>query len=198
MHDTAAPENKKPPEGGFFALCWQRTPIKRRTDESVRAGLPEVQAAAAWARALTLARQAALVASGLVLVEDALVGDGVHDGSAPWRTVRWPWSCRRPATAFSTFFTAVRYLERSEVFAALSLTSWRTRLRPDARRGFFFLGLADAMMCVPCVSGDDASKALDYSRAGRFRPAGRRLAAAPRGYTRAGVPVQSPPPPFPC
>jgi hypothetical protein len=54
-------------------------------------------------------------------------------------------------TAFSTFFTAVRYLERSEVFAALSLTSWRTRLRPDARRGFFFLGLADAMIMVPCV-----------------------------------------------
>ena len=47
-------------------------------------------------------------------------------------------------TAFSTFFTAVRYLERSGVFAALSLTSWRTRLRPDARRGFFFLGLVDA------------------------------------------------------
>jgi hypothetical protein len=27
----------------------------------------------------------------------------------------------------------------------LSLTSWRARLRPDARRGFFFLGLAEAM-----------------------------------------------------
>jgi hypothetical protein len=24
--------------------------------------------------------------------------------------------------------------------------SWRTRLRPEARRGFFFFGLADAMM----------------------------------------------------
>src|SRR4249919_1229103 len=49
------------------------------------------------------------------------------------------------ATAFSTFFTAVRYLERRDVLAELSLTSWRARLRPEARRGFFFLGLADAM-----------------------------------------------------
>jgi hypothetical protein len=32
------------------------------------------------------------------------------------------------------------------VFAALILTSWRTRLRPEARRGFFFFGLADAMI----------------------------------------------------
>src|SRR3990167_292886 len=56
-------------------------------------------------------------------------------------------------TAFSTFFTAVRYLERREVFAALILTSWRTRLRPDARRGFFFLGFPDAIVIVPCVCG---------------------------------------------
>ena len=51
------------------------------------------------------------------------------------------------ATAFSTFFTAVRYLERRDVFAAFSFTSWRARLRPDARRGFFFLGLPEAMEC---------------------------------------------------
>jgi len=52
-------------------------------------------------------------------------------------------------TAFSTFFTAVRYLERSEVLAALILTSWRTRLRPDAKRGFFFLGFPDAINVFP-------------------------------------------------
>ncbi len=39
---------------------------------------------------------------------------------------------------FFHFFTAVRYLERSEVFAAFNLTFWRARLRPEARRGFFF------------------------------------------------------------
>src|SRR5438105_1675542 len=52
------------------------------------------------------------------------------------------------AAAFSTFFTAVRYLERRDVFAEFSLTSWRARLRPDARRGFFFLGFPEAMYVV--------------------------------------------------
>jgi hypothetical protein len=52
----------------------------------------------------------------------------------------------------------VRYLERSEEFAALILMSWRTRLRPEARRGFFFLGLADAMdkffQCLRMMSSE--------------------------------------------
>src|SRR5688572_22622176 len=69
---------KKPPEGGFSSLL-QRTPIKRRTGG--RSGL-----VFAWktsggggSQGLDLGRQAALVASSLVLVEDALVGDDVDD-----------------------------------------------------------------------------------------------------------------------
>jgi ferredoxin len=46
-----------------------------------------------------------------------------------------------PATAFCTFLTTVRKRERSEVLAALSTTSWRARLRPEARRTVFFLAL---------------------------------------------------------
>ena len=47
----------------------------------------------------------------------------------------------------------VGYLERSDEFAALSLTSWRARLRPDARRGFFFFGFPEAMKLSLCVCG---------------------------------------------
>jgi hypothetical protein len=40
----------------------------------------------------------------------------------------------------------------------LILTSCRTRLRPEARRGFFFLGLADAIyeffQCLRMMSGE--------------------------------------------
>jgi hypothetical protein len=49
-------------------------------------------------------------------------------------------------------------LERNEELAALILTSWRTRLRPEARRGFFFLGLADAIykffQCLRMMSSE--------------------------------------------
>ena len=73
------------------------------------------------------------------------------------------------ATAFWTFLTAVRNLERSDVLAALSLTSWRARLRPDARRTVFFLALErlpwmrDPWSCV-----DDAAKPSSIA-AGRSR-----------------------------
>jgi hypothetical protein len=40
----------------------------------------------------------------------------------------------------------------------LILMSWRTRLRPEARRGFFFLGLADAIyeffQCLRMMSSE--------------------------------------------
>jgi hypothetical protein len=49
-------------------------------------------------------------------------------------------------TAYWTFFTTVRNFERREVLAAFSLTSWRTRLRPDAMRTVFFLALEEVAM----------------------------------------------------
>ena len=52
------------------------------------------------------------------------------------------------ATAFCTFLTTVRNLERSAVFAALSLTSWRARLRPDAMRTVFFLALEEVAIVL--------------------------------------------------
>ena len=45
------------------------------------------------------------------------------------------------ATAFCTFLMTVRNFERRAVFAALSFTSWRARLRPDAMRTVFFFAL---------------------------------------------------------
>ena len=45
------------------------------------------------------------------------------------------------STAFCTFLMTVRKCERIAVLAALSLVSWRTRLRPDAMRTVFFLAL---------------------------------------------------------
>jgi hypothetical protein len=50
------------------------------------------------------------------------------------------------STAFCTFFTAVRNFERSEVLCAFSFTSWRARLRPEARRTIFFLALVEVAM----------------------------------------------------
>jgi hypothetical protein len=50
------------------------------------------------------------------------------------------------ATAFCTFLTTVRNFERSAVLAALSLTSWRARLRPEAMRTVFFLALDEVAM----------------------------------------------------
>src|SRR4051812_18259141 len=82
------------------------------------------------------------------------------------------------AAAFSTFFTAVRYLERRDVFAALSFTSWRARLRPDARRGFFFLVFPEAMSIVlQCLRMMPAKPAI-ISRAGIW------LAGRPRAAGR--------------
>ena len=49
-------------------------------------------------------------------------------------------------TAFCTFLITVRNFERSAVLAALSLTSWRARLRPEARRTVFFLALDEVAM----------------------------------------------------
>src|SRR4051812_37996603 len=106
--------------------------------------LVEGQAAAAACRPLTLAERRLLSRAALFLWKMPL--------SATVSTIDWALAkssvalaLSPAATAFSTFFTAVRYLERSEVFAALSFTSWRARLRPDARRGFFFLGFPEAM-----------------------------------------------------
>jgi hypothetical protein len=42
--------------------------------------------------------------------------------------------------------TTVRNFERSAVLAALSFTSWRARLRPEARRTVFFLALEEVAM----------------------------------------------------
>src|SRR5690349_4201459 len=49
-------------------------------------------------------------------------------------------------TAFWTFLITVRNFERSAVFAAFSLTSWRARLRPEAMRTVFFLALEEVAM----------------------------------------------------
>src|SRR6185369_6748989 len=109
-----------------------------------------VRQAAAWARAFTLAARRLLSRAALFLWKICLSATMSRTlcvlAKASAALVLSP-----AAAAFSTFFTAVRYFERSDVFAALSLTSWRARLRPDARRGFFFLGLAEAMNGVPCV-----------------------------------------------
>jgi hypothetical protein len=98
------PETKKPPEGGLFVFLLAAHPLQTANGGAVRAvGLPEQAVSflsGCGCQGFHLGRQTALVASSLVLVEDALVGHGVHHG-----------------------LTAVRYLERSEVFAALILTS---------------------------------------------------------------------------
>jgi hypothetical protein len=141
---------KKPPEGGFSLCC--SAPVSN--GGLIRGGispgcLPERSGGrSGQGQSLDFGGQAALVASSLVLVEDALVGHGVNHGLHLGEGFGG-FGLVASGNCFSTFFTAVRYLERSEVFAALILTSWRTRLRPDARRGFFFLGLADAMIKFP-------------------------------------------------
>src|SRR5688572_6208867 len=102
------------------------------------------QAAVAVARALTLAARRLLSRAALFLWKICLSAT-MSTMLCALAKASAALALSPEATAFSTFFTAVRYLERSDVLAALSLRSWRTRLRPDARRGFFFLGLADAM-----------------------------------------------------
>src|SRR3990167_7453485 len=52
-------------------------------------------------------------------------------------------------TALSTPLMAVRNFERSAELAAFSLTSWRTRLRPEAMRTVFLALDADAMILWP-------------------------------------------------
>src|SRR3954469_20611130 len=141
---------KKAARRRLFSFCFAGSaPVSNGAGLAVR-GLDLAlsrQAAVAW-RALTLADRRLLSRAALFLWKMPL--------SATVSTIDWAlakssvaFALSPATTAFSTFFTAVRYLERSEVFAALSLTSWRARLRPDARRGFFFLGLAEAMRCIP-------------------------------------------------
>ena len=50
------------------------------------------------------------------------------------------------ATAFWTFLMTVRNFERSDELCAFSLTSWRARLRPDARRTVRFLALEEVVI----------------------------------------------------
>jgi hypothetical protein len=56
----------------------------------------------------------------------------------------------------------------------LILTSWRTRLRPEARRGFFFLGLADAIykffQCLRMMSSEPGILADRCVLSGRPEP----------------------------
>ena len=52
------------------------------------------------------------------------------------------------SSAFCTFLTTVRNFERSDVLAALRTTSWRARLRPDARRTVFFLAFEEVAMLL--------------------------------------------------
>jgi hypothetical protein len=78
---------------------------------------------AASAKCFDLGGKAALVACGLVLVEDAFVRHGVHHGLHLAKGNSAALALSPARTAFSTFLTAVRYLERSEVLAALILMS---------------------------------------------------------------------------
>jgi len=68
---------KKPPEGGFLLLL-QRTRYKRRLEPFKPGGLPNELGG--QGQSLDFGGQAALDASGLVFVEDAFVGHGVHHG----------------------------------------------------------------------------------------------------------------------
>ena len=52
------------------------------------------------------------------------------------------------SSAFCTFLTTVRNFERSDVLAAFRTTSWRARLRPDARRTVFFLAFEEVAMLL--------------------------------------------------
>src|SRR3990167_9539395 len=173
----------------FFAfLCWQRTRFKRQTprgpgwwpDGSGRWGGQAV----ASASALTLADRRLLSRAALFLWKMPL---SAMMSTTPCilekSSVALVLSPAR--TAFSTFLTAVRYLERSEVLAAFSLTSWRARLRPDARLGFFFFGLV-AMVNFLQMFGDDASKACNFSM---VPPCLGRVTARPRGRVVTLAPV---------
>src|SRR5688572_12375610 len=109
------------------------------------AGLPDALGQAAAARFFTFADRRLLSRAALFLWKMPL--------SATVSTIDWALAnssvalaLSPAATAFSTFFTAVRYLERRDVLAAFSFTSWRARLRPEARRGFFFLGFPEAIV----------------------------------------------------
>ena len=69
---------KTAPKGGFSFFCQQRTGFKRRPD-CVRPGwVPE--SSGGECQVFHLGSQAALVTSGLVFVEDALVSNDVHHG----------------------------------------------------------------------------------------------------------------------
>ena len=67
---------KKPPEGGFSLFCQQRTGFKRRPACGRPGWLPETSGGEG--QVFHLGGQAALVASGLVFVEDFLVSNDVH------------------------------------------------------------------------------------------------------------------------
>ena len=62
-------------------------------------------------------------------------------------------------TAFCTFLITVRKRVRSDEFAAFRPTSWRARLRPEARRTVFFLAFAEVAMAIEPVFDE----AVEYS-----------------------------------
>jgi len=67
-------------------------------------------------------------------------------------------------TAFCTFLTTVRKCERSEVFSALRLTSWRARFRPDARRTVFFLAFDEVAIFSKGLGAKPASIAVTLGK----------------------------------
>ena len=120
----AAPENqagtKKPPEGGFDVLLTAH-PLQTAGSLRYPCCLPEVGQAAS-ARAFTLAARRLLSRAALFLWKMPLSAT-VSTTLCALAKASAAFTLSPARTAFSTFLTAVRYLERSDVLAALILTS---------------------------------------------------------------------------
>ena len=109
-----------------------------------------------------LADRRLFVASSLVLVEDALVGDGVEHGLGLGEQFGGLWSCRWPGRPLDVS-DGGGYFERSEVLAGVQFDALARACGPDARRGVLSLRLSRCHgMCSLCLR-DDVSKAEHYN-----------------------------------
>ena len=119
-HPCQATIKKTAPKGGFCFLPSAhrfQTAVSTKADRAVC-----LNRQAARARAFTLAAKRLLSRAALFLWKMCLSAMvSTTDCILPNSSLALVLSPAK--TAFSTFFTAVRYCERSEVFAALSLTS---------------------------------------------------------------------------
>ena len=116
---------------------------------------------------LDLGRQAALVARGLVLVEQALVGDGVDHRLGGLGRARSALALSPAATAFCTFLMTVRKLRAQRGVGGVELDVLAHALEARSDANGLFLGFGGSGHGESCLDVQQSPRVYRVAAAGR-------------------------------